>query len=166
MLNSSSLKPNARRPRAGLPTFAVAALVAGCLFASTAQAQLYTNVTVGGQFAPGVFGQISIGSAPPPPVINAAPVIVGTPVVGAPIMYMHVSDREIHDWRHACRRYNACGHPVHFVKVDQNNRWWEHGGPEVRHEEVRHDEMRHEEMRHEEGRRDGNGRLLPDEERR
>ena len=120
-------------------------LAASCFLGNAAQAQTYMNMTVGGQFAPGVFGQISIGSAPPPPVINAQPVIVGRPIVGAPLIYMHVSDAERRDWRHACRHYNACGRPVHFVQVDNRNPWWDHRDEHrevVRHEEEHRDEHR------------------------
>ena len=143
-MNHSNPTP---RPASLLKTLAATLIAAGCLFSISAQAQIYMNTTVGGQFAPGIFGQISIGNAPPPPVINAQPIIVGTPVVGAPIMYMHVPDYEARDWMRYCHHYNACGRPVHFVQVDQRNRWWE-ARPEVRHEEVRREE-RHEEMRHE-----------------
>lgn len=90
-----------------------------------ARAQAYVNVTVGGAFAPGVYGQISMGNNPPPPVINAAPVIVGQPVYGAPVMYLYVRPKEYRDWGRYCWRYNACGRPVRFVRVDERNRWWE-----------------------------------------
>ncbi len=134
---------------AGRMTLASALLAASFLFAGAAQAQTYMNLTVGGQFAPGVFGQISVGNAAPPPVINAQPIIVGTVVQGAPIMYMHVPEHEQRHWEQFCGRYNACGHPVHFVQVDQNNRWWEaRRAPEVRHEEMRHEEMRHDNGEH------------------
>jgi len=147
------------RKTALVKTLAATVFVAGCFFAGGAQAQVYMNATVGGQFAPGVYGQISIGSAPPPPVINAQPIIVGTPVYGAPVMYLHVPDKETHDWRRYCQKYNACGRPVHFVQVDPKNRWWE-ARPEARHEEMRHEEVRHEEMRHDEMRHDEHDRRM------
>ena len=107
-------------------TLATAILAVSGFIGSSAFAQSYMNVTVGGQFSPGVFGQISIGSAPPPPVVNVQPVIVGRPVAGAPVIYMHVPEEERRDWRHACKRYGACGRPVQFIRVEDNNRWWEH----------------------------------------
>ena len=141
-------------------------LAASGFWGSSAFAQSYMNVTVGGQFSPGVFGQISIGSAPPPPVVNVQPVIVGRPIVGAPVVYMHVPEDERRDWRHACRRYGACGRPVQFVRVEDNNRWWEHR-EEMRHEQrdERWDDRRDErgydrrddrrEFHHDNGRRGG-----------
>lgn len=103
----------------------LAALVLTLSFAGVVRAQSYVNVTVGGAFAPGVFGQISLGNNPPPPVWNAQPVIYGHPVYGAPVRYLHVPQEEYRDWGRHCGRYRVCGHPVHFVRVEQNNRWWE-----------------------------------------
>ena len=122
-----------------------ALLAATGFVGTTAFAQSYMNMTVGGQFSPGVFGQISIGSAPPPPVVNVQPVIIGRPVVGAPVVYMHVPEEERRDWRHACKRYGTCGRPVQFVRIEDNNRWWEH------HDEMRYDrrDERHDDRREE-----------------
>ena len=102
--------------------------------AGAAQAQAYVNVTVGGAFAPGVFGQISIGNNPPPPVVNVQPIIAGPAVYGAPVMYLNVPPEESRDWPRYCNRYRACGHPVHFVRVEDNNRWWEHHNEHLRGE--------------------------------
>lgn len=105
-------------------TLALAALGLG-----TAHAQSYVNVTVGGVFAPGVYGQVTMGNAPPPPVYNTRPVVVTAPVVvNAPVVYMHVPDEHRHHWSHYCGRYNACGRPVQFVQVNMNYRWWEGRG--------------------------------------
>jgi hypothetical protein len=102
----------------------IAALIIA--FAPAAKAQNYMNMTIGGAFAPGVYGQIAIGNNMLPPLINMQPVIVGRPVYGAPVMYLHVSPDEYRHWGRYCGRYNACGRPVNFVRVDQRNRWWEH----------------------------------------
>lgn len=111
---------------------ALAALAITVGFAGTAQAQSYANVTVGGAFAPGVYGQVSLGNNPPPPVWNAQPVIYGPALHRAPPMYLHVPQQEYRDWGRHCARYRACGRPVHFVRVEQNNRWWEHRGEHLR----------------------------------
>lgn len=101
--------------------------------AGGARAQGYINLTAGAAFTPGVYGQIAIGGNPPPPVLNAAPVVVGPPVYGAPLMYLHVPPYEYRHWRRYCGHYSACGRPVHFVRVDGPKRWWEpshaHPGP-------------------------------------
>jgi len=147
----------------------LAALALTLTIVGAAHAQGYANVTVGGAFAPGVFGQISIGNNPPPPVWNAQPVIYGQPVYGAPLMYLNVPPEQTRDWGRHCGRYHACGHPVHFVRVEQNNRWWErhderlHGPNPYRiaeerrmdRRDERHDERRGEYRReHRDGRRD------------
>ena len=111
---------------AGLGRKALAAFALTLAIAGTAQAQTYANVTVGGAFAPGVYGQISLGNNPAPPVWNAQPMVVGRPVYGAPVMYLHVPQQEYRDWGRYCGHYRACGRPVHFVRVDNNNRWWDH----------------------------------------
>lgn len=139
-----------------------ALLLSASLFAGAAQAQAYMNVTVGGQFAPGVFGQVTVANAPPPPVINARPVIVGTVIQGAPVMYMHVPEHEQRHWNRYCDNYNACGRPVHFVQADENNRWWDdrrdHEDRRGREDGGRRDEYRHDNGEHrgrsEEHRRD------------
>lgn len=67
---------------------------------------------------PGVYGQIVIGNAPPPPVVVAQPVIVApAPVVVAqePI-YLYVPTVYQRNWPRYCGRYNACGRPVLFVQ--------------------------------------------------
>jgi len=138
------LSSGARKVRALAAPLVALALMAG----GAAHAQAYINLTAGGAFAPGVYGQISIGNNPPPPVINAQPVIVGQPVIGAPIMYLNVPVEQSHDWARYCGRYNACGRPVHFVRVDPREPWWDHhnehlrGEDHYRHEEehYRHDE--------------------------
>jgi len=113
-------------------TLATAALAVAA--AGAAQAQAYINVTVGGAFAPGVYGQVSLANNPPPPVLNVQPVTVGAPIYGAPVMYLHVAPEEYRDWGRHCGRYGACGRPVYFVQVDQRNRWWEHHGEHLRGE--------------------------------
>jgi hypothetical protein len=106
----------------------LAALALTVSVAGVAQAQGYANLTVGGAFAPGVFGQISLGNNPPPPVWNTQPVTYGRPVYGAPVMYLHVSQEEYRHWGRYCARYRACGRPVHFVRVERSNPWWARHG--------------------------------------
>jgi hypothetical protein len=118
----------ASRLKLAVPLLAIA-------LAGAAHAQAYVNVTVGGAFAPGVYGQIVLGNNPPPPVVNVQPVIVGRPVYGAPVMYVHAAPEESRDWGRYCNRYGACGHPVYFVEVNPHNRWWEHHNEHLRGED-------------------------------
>jgi hypothetical protein len=102
--------------------------IAGALLslaaALPASAQPYINVTVGGAFAPGVYGQIAVGNNPLPPLINTVPVVVGPPVYGAGVMYVYVSDLEYREWPRYCGYYGACGRPVYFVRADPREPWW------------------------------------------
>ena len=49
--------------------------------AGAAHAQAYVNATVGGELAPGVYGRIQIGNAPPPPLLYPQPVIIHQPAI-------------------------------------------------------------------------------------
>ncbi|TXH87868.1 MAG: hypothetical protein E6Q78_13160 [Rhodoferax sp.] len=106
----------------------VFAIALAALAATPAQAQSYVNVSVGGVFSPGVYGQVTFGNAPPPPVYNPRPVVIAPVVLGAPVVYMHVPEEHRRHWSHHCGAYNACGRPVQFVQVNINNRWWEGRG--------------------------------------
>ncbi len=127
-----SAQANMGTMRRYLSLFALPVVGLTLMLSSTVHAQSYANITIGGAFAPGIYGQIAIGNNPPPPVINVQPVIVGHPVYGAPVMYLHVPPEEYRDWGRYCSRYQACGHPVHFVQVEQRNRWWEHHNEHLR----------------------------------
>lgn len=89
--------------------------------APLAQAQVSVNATITGEVVPGVYGQVVIGSRPPPPVVYAQPVVVApAPVlVGAPPVepiYLHVPPGHAKHWRQHCHEYHACNRPVYFVK--------------------------------------------------
>ena len=73
-----------------LVTGAAAAVLLG--LGGGAHAQAYVNATVGGELAPGVYGRINIGNAPPPPLLYAEPVIIQRPAVVVPRapIYMYV----------------------------------------------------------------------------
>ena len=67
---------------------------------------------------PGVYGQVIIGNAPPPPVVSVQPVIVAPPPVAVmqPPVYVYVPVAYQQNWRYYCGRYAACGRPVLFVQ--------------------------------------------------
>ena len=100
--------------------FAALAAVAGllALAGGAAHAQAYVNATVGGELAPGVYGRINIGNAPPPPLPYAEPIIIQRPAVVMPRspIYMYVPPGHAKNWSKHCSRYNACGQPVYFVQ--------------------------------------------------
>ncbi|MEO7954631.1 MAG: hypothetical protein ABIR35_11155 [Polaromonas sp.] len=90
------------------------------LTGGTAQAAApYANASVQGALAPGVYGRIEIGNAPPPPLVYVQPVIIQrAPVfVEQQPLYLHVPPGHAKKWSKHCARYNACNRPVYFVKV-------------------------------------------------
>ena len=95
-----------------------AAAVLFCMAAGAAHAQAYVNATVGGELAPGVYGRIQIGNAPPPPLLYPQPVIIHQPAVVVPRspIYLYVPPGHAKNWGKHCARYNACNQPVYFVK--------------------------------------------------
>jgi hypothetical protein len=90
------------------------------------QAQVYFNSTVGADFTPGVYGQINIDSAPPPPVLYPQPLIAGTPIYGAQPVYVYAPLEEIQNWVYFCGKYAACGVPVYFIQYDEVHPFWGH----------------------------------------
>lgn len=113
---------------------------------------------------PGFYGQINIGSAPPPQLVSPRPITV-IPVTGQlEPLYLRVPKVQRDQWPQYCARYHACNRPVLFVR----DRWYRevyvphyraHRAEYRPHEERR--EERHEERREEE-RRD---ERRPDEHR-
>jgi hypothetical protein len=94
---------------------ALSVLAGGAVQAATP----YVSATVEGALAPGVYGRIDIGNAPPPPLIYTQPVIIQrSPVMVQQPLYLHVPPGHAKKWSKHCARYNACGQPVYFVRVD------------------------------------------------
>ncbi|MBX3626277.1 MAG: hypothetical protein KF892_14770 [Rhizobacter sp.] len=116
----------------------LAAAVAALACGGAASAQ--TSVGVSVQVAqPGVYGRIDIGNMPPPPVVYARPVVIAQPAVVVPAqpVYLYVPPGHQKNWRKHCRRYNACGQQVYFVKESWVRERYEHehgrGGPKDKH---------------------------------
>ena len=94
------------------------ALLTGAFLAVPAMgADVGVSVTVG---QPGFYGRIDLGRLPPPPVILPQPVMIHHPPVAVaprPI-YLRVPPGHERDWGKHCRKYDACGQPVYFVRDD------------------------------------------------
>lgn len=89
----------------------------GSLPLSAGATDVDLRVILSGEIAPGVYGRVDFGSAPPPPVLYASPVVIA-PLPGPPArpVYLHVPPGHAKNWKKHCKRYNACGYPVYFVK--------------------------------------------------
>lgn len=106
------------------PLLLVSLVALSFLWGTIAQAATpYVSATVEGALAPGVYGRIDIGNAPPPPLIYAQPIIIQRPptLVQQPPLYLHVPPGHAKKWSKHCARYNACGQPVYFVNVQGDN---------------------------------------------
>lgn len=96
--------------------------------AAGAHAQIHVHGSVGAALAPGVYGRIDIGQAPPPPLLYAQPVVVQRPTVVVPQqpVYLYVPRAHAKHWRKHCRQYGACGQPVYFVRDRPQHPQWHH----------------------------------------
>ena len=91
-------------------------LAAALLALAAAPALAQVTTTIQGQLAPGVYGRVDIGNAPPP-LIYAQPIIIqrGPNYVQGQPVYLRVPPGHEKNWGKHCRKYNACGQPVYFV---------------------------------------------------
>ena len=141
-------------------SFLMAGLVAvAALSGAAAHAAIpFASATVEGALAPGVYGRIDIGNAPPPPLIYVQPVIIQrAPVyVQQPPLYLHVPPGHAKNWSKHCARYNACAQPVYFVKVNGDDGFERRHGKD-KHRGYENDRDNRDDERHDEGRGHGNG---------
>jgi len=81
-------------------------------------ADVGVSVSIG---QPGFYGQLDIGSFPPPQVIYRHPKVVVRGVSdNRPPVYLRVPPGQRRHWSKHCREYNACGERVFFVQ----DRWY------------------------------------------
>ena len=127
-------------------------LALGACSLASAIAQPSVNLSIGIN-EPGVYGQINIG-APPPPVALVAPqpVVIAPPAVAVAPAYLYVPLVEQRDWRRYCRKYNACGRPVYFVREDWVRDRYVHEHPDWERNHPRAGERRYDERHEERGR--------------
>ena len=125
-------------------TLRAAAAFALACSALAAQAQTYISGSVSGQLAPGVYGTVDIGNAPPPALLYQRPVIIAPAPMAPPPVYMWVPPGHAKHWGKHCARYGACGRPVYFLRNPPPH--W-HAGP-PRPDPRWREERRHREWEH------------------
>ncbi|MGQ3050685.1 MAG: hypothetical protein ACT6S0_02760 [Roseateles sp.] len=104
--------------------------LSAALLAGTVQA---TDIGVSVQIGqPGFYGRIDIGNAPPPVVLREPIWVQRRPVHVEPV-YMRIPPGHQKNWAKHCRRYDACGMPVYFVREDWYQQRYSHP------DHVRHD---------------------------
>jgi len=118
--------------------------------ATCAQAQnVSVNAVITGEVVPGVYGQVVLGSRPPPPVLYQQPMVV-QPVMGAPPgepLYLHVPPGHAKHWRKHCHEYHACDRPVYFVRSAEYEPGFDRARWEREHGHEHHDHGHHDEDR-------------------
>jgi hypothetical protein len=107
-------------------------IAAGTAMSGTlAQARdINVGVSIGGEFQPGVYGQVNVNTMPAYSMVYPQPtVVVAQPVYAAPVqpVYMYVPPAHIHHWHQHCGYYNACSRPVYFVQPNHGHRRHGHG---------------------------------------
>ena len=93
----------------------VCALALSALGPAVAQPQVGLSIGIN---EPGVYGQINIGTLPPPALVAPQPVVIVPGASVAAPLYLYVPLGEQRHWRRYCQKYNACGRPVYFVRED------------------------------------------------
>ena len=99
--------------KALLGTIAAASLLASCAYPPR---HVDVGVRASGEIAPGVYGRVDVRNRPPPPVLYPQPVIIVRQAYPVAPVYLHVPPGHARNWSKHCRKYDACGVPVYFVK--------------------------------------------------
>lgn len=71
---------------------------------------------------PGFYGRLDIGGYPQPQVIYRRPMVIHRVHVDRDPIYLRVPPDHARNWRRYCRRYDACGERVYFVRNSWYNR--------------------------------------------
>lgn len=103
-----------------MKTLSALVLTLACLSAGhDAHAATQIAVTVGIN-APGQYGRIDFNNYPQAMLITQQPVfyLPQTVVVQQDPIYLYVPAEHQGNWGRYCRRYQACGRPVYFVRED------------------------------------------------
>jgi hypothetical protein len=97
--------------------FLVAAAIITATFTTSAMAaDVGVSISIG---QPGFYGRLDLGDFPPPQVIHPQPIIIERGrVVDRPPVYLRVPQKHRKNWKKYCRKYDACGEQVIFVRDD------------------------------------------------
>jgi hypothetical protein len=76
------------------------------------------NAVIAGPVTPGVYGRVSVANKPLPPLVYEQAMFVERPDTAGRVepLYLHVPPEHAKNWRKYCDKYQACDHPVFFVK--------------------------------------------------
>jgi len=99
------------------PICACAVGLAALIAAPVRAADVGVSISIG---EPGFYGQIDIGTLRPR-LVYTQPVLIERVAVRPAPVYLRVPPGHEKNWAKHCGRYDACGHPVYFVRDD----WYE-----------------------------------------
>jgi hypothetical protein len=100
--------------------FLIAAVLAAATVTTPAlAADVGVSISIGD---PGFYGRLDIGDYPPPQVIYRQPRVIQRVPMDRPPIYLRVPPGHAKHWSKNCRKYNACGERVYFVKDSWYNR--------------------------------------------
>lgn len=124
----------------------------GC--GTAAASDLGIRVLLGGEIAPGIYGEVEIGTDRPR-VFYPEPVIIHSPRRQAPV-YLHVPPGHARKWDKHCGRYNACDVPVYFIVSREYEHEPEYANVVYVDVEVHDDDYDHHDNRGNDDRSNGN----------
>lgn len=119
--------------------FAIVSLAPSAFAQST---KVGVSIQVG---QPGFFGRLDIGDIQQPQLIYSEPRIIQPRYSNRAPLYLVVPYGHSKNWKKHCSRYNACGHPVYFVKEQWYNDSY---APQYREKHNKHDDDDHGNKKH------------------
>ncbi len=94
-------------------TVAAAIAVAVTISTPVFAADVGVSISIG---EPGFYGRLDIGDYPQPQVIYRRPMIIERNSMNRQPVYLRVPPGHARNWRKHCRKYDACGEQVYFVR--------------------------------------------------
>lgn len=95
---------------------AAIAIVTAAPLASAADKD--ASAVIAGPVTPGVYGRVDVTNKPLPALVFEQAMFVERPDTAGRVepLYLHVPPEHAKNWRKYCDKYQACDHPVFFVK--------------------------------------------------
>ena len=90
------------------------------------------GAVITGPVTPGVYGRVDIANKPLPALVYEQAMFVDRPDTAGKVepLYLHVPPEHAKNWKKYCGKYQACDHPVFFVKSAEYEPGYEPPKPE------------------------------------
>jgi hypothetical protein len=111
---------------------AIAAIVIVTAAPLASAADKDAGAVITGAVTPGVYGRVDIANKPLPALVYEQAMFVERPDTGGRVepLYLHVPPEHAKNWKKYCDKYQACNHPVFFVKSAEYEPGYEPPKPE------------------------------------